>query len=101
MKPEMEIASDRGEVQGNTFLEFFATDEAVAVLEANLQAASGKEYPWALVALAWQLRQRDTQRALTLADEAEAQLAGAGLSNNETKRIAARLELIRGEGRWL
>ena len=101
VRSDLEVTSGLAKDQGNAFLEFFATDEAVAVLEATLQMAAGNDRPWALVALAWQLRQRDTQRALTLAAEAEAELAGADFSNTETQRIAARLMLIRGEAKWL
>ena len=97
----MESTSGLTKGQGNAFLEFFATDEAVSVLEATLQTAAGNDRPWALIALAWQLRQRDTQRALTLAAEAEANIADAGLPDTETQRIAARVMLIRGEAKWL
>ncbi|MDC8771238.1 ATP-binding protein [Roseateles albus] len=83
-------------------LEFFATDDALAQLEAALQAAQhpAQRLP-ALVALAWQLRQRDTNRALALADEADALLASGGLHDFEQTRIKARLQLIRGEANWL
>ena len=82
-------------------LEFFATDDAVAVLEAALHAAAGPERIDALVAVAWQMRQRDTQRALVLADEAEASLATADFPDTAQAHIKARLQLIRGEAKWL
>jgi PAS domain S-box-containing protein len=82
-------------------LEFFATDDAVAVLEAALHAATGPERIDALVAVAWQMRQRDTQRALVLADEAEASLATADFPDTAQSHIKARLQLIRGEAKWL
>ena len=89
----------------NTPLEFFATYEAVAELEAALvayQAAGGDaQQAVALVAVAWQMRQRDTKRSLALADEAERRIVGDGLSPAERKRISARLMLIRGEAKWL
>lgn len=82
-------------------LDFFATDDAVALLEASLQATQGAERVRALVAVAWQLRQRDTRRAMALADEADAGLASAGLPAAEQAGLRARLQLIRGEAKWL
>ena len=111
-------------------LEFFAGDEKIAALEADLEAASAAESradkPGALLALAWQLRQRDTPRALLLAQAAQDLLptgsaAAASLgqtspdadadadanananadTNTEPRRQAARLQLIRGEAHWL
>ncbi|MEO8278984.1 MAG: diguanylate cyclase [Ideonella sp.] len=56
-----------------------------------------------LVTLAWQFRQRDSQRSLQLASRAE-QLLGsaprAGLDADQRK-LRARLALIRGEADWL
>jgi signal transduction histidine kinase len=93
----------------NAPLEFFATDEAVAVLEAQLETATGLERVHALVAVAWQMRQRDTRRALALAEEAEVGLRGAtssddaaiALSASDQATLQARLQLIRGEAHWL
>ncbi len=85
----------------NAPLEFFATDDAVALLEASLLAARGAERLHALVALAWQMRQRDTRRALALADEADAGLASARLPDTDQACLKARLQLIRGEAKWL
>ena len=76
-------------------LEFFATDEAVAVLEAALQASTADQRLPALVALAWQMRQRDTQRALALADAADACV------EQQQPQHAARLQLVRAEAQWL
>ncbi|MCV2369090.1 ATP-binding protein [Roseateles oligotrophus] len=83
-------------------LEFFATDDALAQLESALRAAQhpAQRLP-ALLALAWQLRQRDTQRALALANEADSLLASGGLHDIEQARVMARLQLIRGEANWL
>jgi len=83
-------------------LELFATDDAVALLEAALQAATGGERLPALIAVAWQMRQRDTQRALALVDEAQASLAASTtLSDNARRGLQARLMLIRGEAKFL
>ena len=103
-------------------LEFFAGDEKIVALEAALEAASAAD-GWAdklgaLLALAWQLRQRDTPRALLLAQAAQDLLASASAAtagpgqtspdadidtnaNTEPRRQAARLQLIRGEAHWL
>ncbi|MBL8516104.1 MAG: GGDEF domain-containing protein [Betaproteobacteria bacterium] len=88
-------------------LEFFATDEAVAGLETALvQAKSSTDAAQrlqALSALAWQLRQRDTPRALALTAEVEQHLANAAqtLPPAEHSRLDARGKLIRGEAKWL
>jgi diguanylate cyclase (GGDEF)-like protein len=89
-------------------LEFMATDAAVAALELALEDAAPVQRLPALTALAWQMRQRDTARALALATEAEdllnsraAKPASAGLPASERRRHAARLMLIRGEADWL
>ncbi len=83
-------------------LDFSATDEAVALLEVSRLAASpGAERVRALVALAWQLRQRDTRRALALADEADATLPDTRMNDVEQARTKARLQLVRGEAQWL
>jgi PAS domain S-box-containing protein len=82
--------------------EFFATNEAVALLEASLAAAKGPERLPALIAVAWQMRQRDTQRALALADEADASTgAWATLTDDRQRSLRARLLLIRGEAKFL
>lgn len=86
----------------NAPLEFSATDDAVAVLEASLLAATSiAERVHALVAVAWQMRQRDTRRALALADDADAGLASAGLPDTAQTQLKARLQLVRGEAQWL
>ncbi len=76
---------------------FLAGDEALATLE--LAVAGGDASPAAIVALAWQWRQRDPARALALADEAQARLAGS--SSDARRPLAARLQLIRAEADWL
>jgi signal transduction histidine kinase/tetratricopeptide (TPR) repeat protein len=89
----------------STVLEFFATEDALAALESELIAARASgtdaEQVAALVALAWQLRQRDTQRAMRLADEAEKRLGGTPLSQKRQSDFAARLQLVRAEVKWL
>ena len=85
-------------------LEYAATSGALDKLEAALAGAPqvpGHQRLAALLPLAWHLRQRDTTRALLLADEAEASLAVTGLAAGERLGMAARLSLIRGEAKWL
>jgi PAS domain S-box-containing protein len=84
-------------------LEFYATDDAVARLESGLAAAVGPERLPALLALAWQLRQRDTGRALALADAAQASLDAHPSSHGAERQrcFGARLLLIRGEAKLL
>ncbi|MDC8771239.1 ATP-binding protein [Roseateles albus] len=89
-------------------LEFFATDDALAQLESALQAAQhpAQRLP-ALVALAWQLRQRDGDRALALAEQAQDLLlaqpdgwsAGqtGGLAEASRSSYLGRLDLLRAE----
>lgn len=82
--------------------EFFSADAAVELLESQLLATTdGASRLQALLALAWQLRQRDTRRALALADELEAYLANTALAAAEQARIKYRVQLIRGEADWL
>lgn len=86
-------------------LEFMATDEAVA----SLEGATGARRLPALVAVAWQMRQRDTVQGLALCGEIETLLESfpatseedSAPSSAERRRHAARLMLIRGEADWL
>jgi diguanylate cyclase (GGDEF)-like protein len=82
-------------------MELFANDDEVSALEARLKQADDAASPALLTALAWQLRQRDTHRALTLAERAEGLLAGFDSADVECRRLAARILLIRAEADWL
>jgi signal transduction histidine kinase len=86
-------------------MEFFASDEQLAQLEAQLQAAEGAARLPCLVAVAWAVRQRDCARALALADEAEGSLAAgantAGVGADTAQGLRLRLLLVRGEVKWL
>lgn len=55
-------------------MEFSALADEVERLEAELDSAVGGERLGPLLALAWQLRQRNTRRAVALADEAQGML---------------------------
>lgn len=81
-------------------LDFFALDEEVSAWTAALPVARGAARLDTLVALAWHLRQRDTPRALALAEEANLLLL-AGPRDAAAMRASARLMLVRGESRWL
>lgn len=86
-------------------MEMFALNEEVAQLEAALPHARGLGRLEVLIPLAWHLRQRNTARALVLADEARGLLnpvlnqhpqLHAGLRSG-----MARLKLIWAEIKWL
>ena len=82
-------------------MEFFAINEVVVQMETDLPSAKDGARAELLLALSWQLRQRDTQRALTLADEVESLLANVALEEAQRQKMALRLSLIRGEAKWL
>ena len=83
-------------------LAFFATDRVVAALEADWVSAKQEDRLGVQLALAWQLRQRDTQRCLVLAQEA---LSLLGHGNQAHAAIQgtrlARITLIQAEAAWL
>ena len=54
-----------------------------------------------LLPLAWQMRQRDSHRAISLADEVERDLGEVSLSPSQQSAAIARLQLIRAEVHWL
>jgi len=78
-------------------MDMFAHDDDVAHWELALLPLQGVERLPALLPLAWHLRQRDSLRAMALADEAELLLAQAG----GDARAAGRLRLLRAEVAWL
>jgi diguanylate cyclase (GGDEF)-like protein len=84
-------------------LDYFGLDEAVKALEARLEAASDQRRLEPLAALAWYLRQRDTRRARTLAEQGLALLAAhpADAGAPGRARVQARLRLTLGEAHWL
>ncbi len=97
---------------GSKRMEFFASDDQLAHLEAHLQATEGAARVPCLVALAWAVRQRDCTRALVLADEAEGIFATADTTNTTDsvatghdvatwQALRLRLLLVRGEVKWL
>ncbi|MES2130580.1 MAG: ATP-binding protein [Pseudomonadota bacterium] len=82
-------------------MEMFAVDDDVARWETALLSLRGLARLPVLLPLCWHLRQRDSQRAARLADEALALLPGAGLAEAERRRAEHRLALLRAELQWL
>ncbi len=82
-------------------MEMFALDAEVSRLEALLPPLQGELRLAVLLPLAWHLRQRDSNRANQLAQEAQALLKTTGLSENVYRTNCARIALIIGEIQWL
>lgn len=82
-------------------MEIFALDDEVKRLEEEVEPLYGLARLAILVPLAWHVRQRDTRRALALADEASNLLTDDALSDADRQKYQARLLLVRGEAQWL
>ncbi|MES2298753.1 MAG: ATP-binding protein [Pseudomonadota bacterium] len=82
-------------------MDMFALDATVARWETALLPLRGEARLPLLQQLAWQLRQRDTVRAATLAEQASALLAVAPLGAAERRGALARMALVKGEALWL
>jgi diguanylate cyclase (GGDEF)-like protein/PAS domain S-box-containing protein len=82
-------------------MDIFVLEDQIAQLEAALPSQRGAERLRALAAIAWHICQRDTHRALSLADEAESMFGLFLVPEPERQCIAARLRLVRGEIRRL
>lgn len=82
-------------------IDIFIINDEVARREAELPHLSGNAHVMALTQLSWHLRQRDTQRAIILADRAKALLINSTLSDLDQRHIVARLYLVYGEAKWL
>jgi signal transduction histidine kinase len=82
-------------------MELCASNEEVAGLERALLAATESTRLSVLYNLAWQLRQRDCNRAWELADQAQVLLLNGHLSVLQQQRITRRLLLVRCEVKWL
>ncbi|MCF8167475.1 MAG: PAS domain S-box protein [Rhodoferax sp.] len=78
-------------------MELFIVNEDLAVLEQALAAAQGDASLDLSIVCAWHLRQRDCQRALALALQAEDLLAKSGLTTQTRSCHLARLQLVRAE----
>jgi signal transduction histidine kinase len=82
-------------------MEMFAHDDEVTRLEAAMPFAEQDARLEMQVALAWHLRQRATDHALRLADDAETLLANCSLPLPTRQGFSARLLLVRAEVYWL
>jgi signal transduction histidine kinase len=84
-----------------TLLEYFSTNDSVALLESDLPSLVGEARLSNLIALAWQLRQRDPKRSMGLADDALRLLDRTPIDDVERQRVLARIRLIHAEIKWL
>jgi signal transduction histidine kinase len=82
-------------------MEMFAVDDDVARWEASLPALHDAERINVLLPLAWHLRQRDTGRALALAQEALDLLPVSPLAGEQRQIAEMRMALVRAEAAWL
>ncbi len=82
-------------------IQLFARNDEVDRFEAQLAAAGQTRELELVLALAWHLRQRDSQRALALADEAQRLLLLSNRSEAECALTTGHLQFIRAEAAWL
>ncbi|MES3024377.1 MAG: ATP-binding protein [Pseudomonadota bacterium] len=82
-------------------MDMFAVNDDVARLEASLAPLRGVDRLPALIELSWYLRQRASERALTLADEVLALLPDAAMGEPERAGCEARMALVKAESLWL
>ena len=82
-------------------MEIFALDDDVARWDAALPSLHDTARLPVLLPLAWHLRQRNTRRAVLLADAALTQLGGAGALGGVAHADALRMMLVKAEARWL
>jgi|GEM_PF-1609450 len=78
-------------------MNLFATEEEVNQLASRLTSAQGLDKFISQLTMAWYLRQRDSQRASTLAMEVLAELADLDAPETLRRQFHARLCLIRAE----
>lgn len=82
-------------------MELFVLDDEISTLESELALLDGTPRLAVLIPLAWHLRQRQCQRAFTLASEASALLESAKNDQIWYTRNIARIDLIKAEVHWL
>ncbi|MCU6434250.1 GAF domain-containing protein [Undibacterium sp. Jales W-56] len=85
-------------------MDFLVTNDDIACWEEELSSLQGAQRLDKMVALAWHLRQRDTQRAILLANEADALIDYVLPKDSLTAAqewARARLLLVRAEACWL
>ncbi len=82
-------------------MDFFASNDELALLDAELELAQGMRRMVLLVSLAWHLRQRDCQRALHLSAQAQALLQLEQQQELSVQAQIHRLHLVTAEVGWL
>ncbi|GAC1315627.1 MAG: hypothetical protein NVSMB28_00480 [Collimonas sp.] len=82
-------------------MKMFVRDDEVNQLEAELPPVRDGTHLTTLVSLCWALRQRDTARAIELADEAQMLLVASRQPESHLLAMRARLQLVYGEAKWL
>jgi hypothetical protein len=82
-------------------MDMFALDDALADWEAALPSLRGPARLPMLLPLAWHLRQRDTARALQLAEEGLALLADAALPSADAQPSPPASCWCSAEAAWL
>lgn len=85
-------------------MEILITNDQLRLYESELSGLREGDQARSLVRLAWHLRQRDTRRALKLAEQAEQLIQTLSLNalpTQERDALMARLLLVKGEGKWL
>lgn len=82
-------------------MDLLLVDDDFAKLEAAVVGAGPKAAMANRVALAWHLRERDTRRALLLAEQALAELSAKPSQWPLAAQYRLRLQLLKAEARWL
>jgi diguanylate cyclase (GGDEF)-like protein len=82
-------------------VELFARSESVAALAAAVPELAGVAQRDAMVALGWQLRQRDTREALHWLDAATRLLTDVEAADSVGVDLRARGALVQAEASWL
>ena len=82
-------------------MDLYATDSEVEQLSQRLSGRVAQPQVDELLALAWHLRQRDSNRALSLCDQTSSLLNASNRSDTNKALIYLRLQLIRAEEKWL
>ncbi|MBR7798698.1 GGDEF domain-containing protein [Undibacterium fentianense] len=82
-------------------MDFYVLDDEIAGIEANLLASIQSTRLLNLIQLAWHLRQRDSQRAITYLREAELLLHELPQNSPQINKHIARCLLIHAEIYWL
>jgi diguanylate cyclase (GGDEF)-like protein len=82
-------------------MDLFLSDEDFAELESEVTGAGARASMSSRVRLAWHLRERDTQRALLLAEQLLDELRSNLRTQPTLAHYIRRLELLQAEGNWL